>query len=182
MRIALPTLLLAGATLTAGWSAYAQEHNHDMHQHAAATASDGRQIVKFPAEMRTHTLANMRGHLLALSEILEAMSNSQYAKAAQIADSRLGMESPGAQGCKAGSGTTSMPDMPSMPMPGMDQQMALYMPPEMRDLGQRMHQSANEFAIKANESEKTRDPGPAFAALSRVTANCVACHAAYRLQ
>lgn len=176
MRVVLPTLLLAVTTLAAGWSAYAQEHNHDMHQHAAATASDGRQIVKFPAEMRTHTLANMRGHLQALSEILEAMSSAQYAKAAQIADSRLGMESPGAAGCKAGSGATNMP------MPDMDRQMALYMPPEMRNLGQRMHQSANEFAIKANESEKTRDPGPAFAALSRVTANCVACHAAYRLQ
>lgn len=176
MRIVLPALLLAGTALAAGWSAYAQEHSHDMHQHAAATTGDGRQIVKFPEEMRIHTLANMRDHLQALSEILEAMSSAQYAKAAKIADSRLGMESPAAEACKADSGTAGVAK------PGMDHQMARYMPPEMRNIGLTMHQSASEFAMKANESDRTGNPGPAFAALSRVTANCVACHAAYRVQ
>ncbi len=176
MRNLFYALLLAGTSLTAGWSAYAQEPDHDMHLHMAATAGDGRQFVKFPEGMRTHTLANMRDHLKALSEILEAMSHAKYAKAAKIADSQLGMESPAAEGCKADSGGASMP------MQGMDHQMALYMPPEMRNLGLRMHQSASEFAVKANEAEKTGNPGAAFAALSRITDNCVACHAAYRVQ
>lgn len=46
--------------------------------------------VEYPPAMKEHTLASMRDHLLAISQIQEAMGNEQYNKAAEIAETRLG--------------------------------------------------------------------------------------------
>ena len=50
---------------------------------AKPTPRDARQLVKFPAQMREHTLANMRDHLLALQEIQSALARSEYDRAAE---------------------------------------------------------------------------------------------------
>ena len=78
----------------------AQQHDPSMHsQHMAEAAAakpaprDARQLVKFPAEMREHTLANMRDHLLALQDIQSALAKSEYDRAADVAEKRLGMSS-----------------------------------------------------------------------------------------
>ena len=57
-----------------------------------------------------------------------------------------------------------------------------YMPKGMQEVGSLMHRSASQFAIEAQNSAATGDGKKALAALSKVTAACVACHASYRLQ
>jgi hypothetical protein len=161
--------------LLGGVTALAQEHQH----HAAPDGGDGRQVVDFPPEMRDHTLANMRDHLQALSEILAAMADAKYARAATIASARLGMDSPSAQACKG------EPDAAAVQMsrPGdMDHQMSQFMPEGMRKVGLEMHQSASVFAREAGKASKTGNAKAALAALSKLTEQCTSCHAAYRVR
>lgn len=169
-------IALASLALSAGVAVYAQDHMAPR-QHMA-TPSDGRQLVSFPPDMRQHTLANMRDHLQALSEILSAMSGAQYGKAARIAEARLGMDSPSAAGCKAEEAAASQVSRPA----NMDHQMSQFMPEAMRKIGLEMHQSASLFATEAAKASKTGNAKPALAALSRVTQQCTACHASYRVQ
>lgn len=157
---------MAICCLTAAAVASAQEHDHAMMHHEAQTngaamPTDGRQIVHFPKELREHTLANMRDHLLALQQIQEALARQDYDKAANIAEQRLGMSSLSLHGAH---------------------EVAPYMPPGMQDAGTAMHHSASQFAAAAMDSAVTSDIKPTLAALSRITANCVACHAGYRVQ
>lgn len=159
---------------------YAQEHDPMMHQmHMSAMGDDSRQLVNFPPEMRQHTLKNMRDHLMALSEILSAMSGAKYAQAAKIANQRLGLDSPSAEGCKGESAGVA----PQMSQPAnMDHRMAEFMPEGMRNIGLEMHKSASAFAVEAAKAAKTGNAKPALAALSQVTQQCSGCHSAYKVQ
>lgn len=174
---------VAAIALAGGVTAYAQDHttpmDHQQHTAGMGMPGDARQLVNFPPAMRTHTLANMRDHLQALSEILTAISTAQYAQAARIADARLGMDSPSAEGCKA-EAAGAPPQMSKSA--GMDHQMSQFMPKSMRKIGLEMHQSASAFAVAATKAGKTGNAKSALAALSRVTQQCAACHAAYRMQ
>lgn len=183
MRTTL-TISMTAIALAFGITAHAQAPMHQMDhmqhmQHMAAASKDTRQQVDFPPEMRQHTLANMRDHLEALSEILSHMSAGQYAKAALVANARLGMDSPSAEGCK-GEDTSGKPQM-SKPA-DMDHQMAQFMPEGMRNIGLAMHQAASDFALEANKAGKGGNPKQALAALSKVTQQCAACHASYKVQ
>ncbi|MGZ5032022.1 MAG: hypothetical protein ACXWAC_02395 [Usitatibacter sp.] len=146
--------------------AFAQQHTHDP-SHAQAPpanerpAADRRAEVEFPAELREHTLANMRDHLLTLQEIQAALAAGKYDQAADISERRLGMSSLAAHGAH---------------------EVAKYMPQGMQDAGSAMHRSASRFAVAAQDAAATNDVKPALAALSEITANCVACHTAYRLK
>jgi hypothetical protein len=167
--------------LAGSLAAHADDHDMmDHHAHTAAMGDDGRQAVDFPPEMRQHILSNMRDHLNAVSEILAAMSSGSYADAAQIAKTRLGMDSPAAEACKA-PGAPSASSRMSQPM-NMHQMMAQFMPDGMRKAGLAMHQSASDFAVEAVKAGTSGDAKPAYAALARVTQRCTACHAAYRVQ
>lgn len=151
----------------------ARQHDpamHAAHQAAAkagkadkshAPAPDHRVVVKFPSAMREHTLANMRDHLLALQQIQEALATQEYDKAADIAEQRLGMTSLALHGAH---------------------ESAKYMPRGMQEAGTGMHRNASRFAIAAKDAAATGDVKPALAALGRVTAQCVACHAGWRLK
>ncbi|MCF6193885.1 MAG: hypothetical protein L3J46_06090, partial [Kangiellaceae bacterium] len=55
--------------------------------------------------------------------------------------------------------------------------MAQFMPENMQAIGTRMHRAASRFALRAEEGEVLA----AYAALSAITTECVACHASYRL-
>lgn len=144
----------------------AQQHDPSMHsQHMAEAAAkpaikDARQLVEFPAEMREHTLANMRDHLLALQEINIALSRNEFDKAATIAEQRLGMSSLERHGAA---------------------HIAPFMPQGMQDIGTQMHRAASRFAVDAQTAGVSNDVRPALAALGMVMQQCVACHAAYRL-
>lgn len=147
--------------------------------HSGATdGGDGRQLVNFPPDMRQHTLANMRDHLQALSEILAAMAAGQYAKASQVAGTRLGMDSPSAEGCRDEK-SAAKPAMSKAA--GMEHRMNEFMPEGMRQLGLDMHQAASTFAGEAAKSARTGNGKPALAALARVTQQCTSCHSAYKI-
>ncbi|GAB4175392.1 MAG: hypothetical protein Fur0039_17930 [Rhodocyclaceae bacterium] len=164
------TTLLAGAAaaaLAAATLALAQGHEHSMHRQPDARRpgtvplADTRQVVHFPRQLREHTLASMRDHLLALQQIQEALSSLDYDEAANIAEQRLGMSSLTLHGAH---------------------EVARYMPQGMQEAGAAMHHSASRFAAAAQESAVTGDIKPTLAALARITASCAACHAAYRVQ
>lgn len=124
---------------------------------ASGADDDARQLVQFPELMQQHMLANMRDHLATIDEILRQMAAGQLEEAADLAESRIGMSSLESHGAS---------------------HMAGFMPPGMREAGNQMHRAASRFALKAQEG----DALTAYAALSEVTAACVACHSAYRVR
>lgn len=120
-------------------------------------AEDAREFVRFPEMMQTHMLANMRGHLAAVSEILTLMARDELERAGEVAESRLGMSSLEEHGAS---------------------HMAGFMPEGMRKAGTAMHHAASRFALRAEEG----DGSAAYAALAEVTSACVSCHAGYRIR
>jgi antitoxin component HigA of HigAB toxin-antitoxin module len=126
----------------------------------ARAADDGRQKVALPAPMQAHMLANMRDHLGALEEITRLLSQGDYGEAADAAENRLGMSSMQAHGAA---------------------HLAPFMPAPMRAIGTAMHRAASRFAVAARDAEVGGNLSAAFAGLSRVMQQCVACHAAYRV-
>lgn len=146
---------------------FAEQHDAGMHQQPMAAAEspkvavDGRQLVKFPEQMKEHTLASMRDHLLALQEIQSALANSDYDRAADVAETRLGMSALTLHGAHESS---------------------QFMPKGMQEAGSAMHRGASRFAVVARDAAVTGEIKPAIGALSEVMAACVACHSGYRLQ
>ena len=84
MKITTLSTLVGFALI--GTSSFAMENN------------DSRELVKLPAMMQTHMMANMRDHLAAINEILSNLSTDNLDKAAEIAETRLGMTSLEAHG------------------------------------------------------------------------------------
>lgn len=126
-----------------------------------AQAKDDRQMVELPDMMVEHMLSNMRDHLLALEEITRKLSTQDYDAAAEIAENRLGMSSLKSHGAS---------------------HMAKFMPEGMRAIGTNMHRAASRFALAAKDAELEGGLNKAFAALSQVMQQCVACHAAFRVR
>jgi len=164
----------AVAALAIAGGSPAQEHDPSMHHHQppgamesaamaphAAPAVDGRQAVDFPPAMRAHTLTNMRDHLLALQELQLALAREEYDQAGEIAERRLGMTALIAHGAY---------------------ERAQFMPQGMRDIGSTMHRNASRLAVAAKDAAATGDMKPVLEAMANVTAQCVACHAAYRVK
>jgi hypothetical protein len=158
MRALLVTFLLATA-FGAGNLIAADDHVHG-HLHHHPEASDTRTLVELPAPMRAHMLANMRIHVTALNEILDALASDQADKAAHVAEWQLGLSSLKAHHAD---------------------ELGKYLPKAMRAIGWKMHSAASRFAIEAQNAGVTDDVKPALAALGKVTAQCAACHAAYRV-
>ena len=129
--------------------------------HSPAVQADSREAVRFPPMLYEHELANMRDHLSTLQQIQAALAKGEYDDASHLAEARLGLT--------------------SLPMHGAHE-VAPYMPQPMQDLGTSMHRAASRFAVEATNASATGDVKPALAALSTLTAQCVACHAAYRLE
>lgn len=148
---------LAGIAIAVG----AQQHRYDAAGSGTKHSADTRVAVQFPAELREHTLANMRDHLLALQQIQGALSRNDYDSAAKISEDRLGMTSLIAHGAH---------------------EVAKYMPQGMQEAGTSMHRGASRFAVSLQEASITGDLRMPLGELANVTAACVACHAAYRLE
>lgn len=157
-RSALFVLWMSLAVWQPGW---AQTEGHHHPGVKAAPGADGRQVVDLPQPMRTHMLANMRDHLLALQEIQEALGSGAFDKASTIAEQRLGLSSLQAHGAA---------------------HLASMMPKPMQELGTQMHRAASRFALEAQNASVGQDLKPALKALAGVTSQCVACHASYRLK
>lgn len=129
--------------------------------HPPETVRDTRQLVNYPDPLRIHTLANMRDHLSAMGEILEALGNGSFDEASELAEQRLGMSSLGLHRAH---------------------EVAKYMPEGMREAGFAMHRAASQFALVAKDASVTGDIEATLASLAKLNETCVACHAAYRLQ
>jgi hypothetical protein len=56
------------------------------------------------------------------------------------------------------------------------------LPGGMRDAGTAMHHAAGRFAVTAQNASVTGDLKPVLAGLAEITAQCVGCHAGYRLK
>ncbi len=117
---------------------------------------DTRQKIKLPGMMKEHMLGNMRDHMLAIHEIQSALAKNELDKAADIAEQRIGMSS-------------LVEHHAAM--------MAPYMPKNMQDIGTKMHHAASRFAMVVKEGDALKS----LDGLAKITQQCVACHAAYRL-
>lgn len=127
---------------------------------AAGAAEEGaRQLVTLPEPMRQHLLANMRDHLAAINEIQQLLGSGGFQRAADVAEKRLGLSSLEGHGAS---------------------HMAAFMPKAMQDIGTQMHKAASQFALVAQEAGADGNAQRAIGSLAKVTAQCVACHAAYR--
>ncbi|MGA9033318.1 MAG: hypothetical protein WB402_12445 [Sulfuricaulis sp.] len=126
-----------------------------------ATAMDTRQKIEMPPMMQEHMLNNMRDHLRALQEIQAALAKSDFDKAADIAEQRLGMSSLEKHGAA---------------------HMAPYMPKTMQDIGTQMHRAASRFSRTAQEAAVKADMAPVLEDFSTLLRQCVACHDSYRLR
>jgi len=122
----------------------------------ASNDQDARQKIKLPAMMKEHMLGNMRDHMLAIHEIQSALAKNEVDKAADIAEQRIGMSS-------------LVEHHAAM--------MAPYMPKNMQEIGTEMHHAASRFAIVVKEGDAMKS----LDGLAKITQQCVACHAAYRL-
>ncbi|MDP3694314.1 hypothetical protein [Bradyrhizobium sp.] len=158
MRVSVALIV---AVVACGGATLADAQHQHRHDSSAPRARDARQFVKFPAALVEHTLANMRDHLLALQEIQTQLGMGQMDVAAKIAETRLGMSSLGLHGAA---------------------HVSRYMPQGMQDAGTAMHRAASRFAITAQDAGVTGDMKPVFAGLADITAQCVGCHASYRLK
>jgi hypothetical protein len=127
---------------------------------ASAHAEDTREFVEFPPMMLEHEMANMRDHLATLQKIQDALGAGRYDEASRLAERRLGLSSFGLHGAK---------------------HVAPFMPAGMQAIGTEMHKAASRFALEVDKAAATGDLRPALSALGKVTEQCVACHAAYRL-
>ena len=123
----------------------------------AGASADNRLLVKLPAPMQEHMLANMLDHLQTLDQINRALAEGRWNDAADIAERRLGVSSLAAHG--AG-------------------HMAPYMPQPMQAIGTAMHRAATDFAVHVTEGDLRQS----VKQLGEVTRQCVACHAAYRIR
>jgi hypothetical protein len=128
---------------------------------AAGAAQDARQLVQLPDMMQQHMLHNMRDHLMTINEIVALLAAGKYEEASREAEARLGMSSLGLHGAA---------------------HMARFMPKGMQDIGTNMHKAASRFAQKAQAAAVDHDLEGAIHSLSRVTAQCVACHESYRIR
>ena len=105
--------------------------------------------------------ASYHRHILwILTEIQQALANSEFEKAAEIAEKRIGMSSLSTHGAA---------------------HLSRYLPKPMQEIGLDMHHVASQFALSAQESAIGNDVKPALAALSKITQQCVVCHTAYRV-
>jgi hypothetical protein len=154
--VAMVAVVLAGGS--ARFALAQHHHDHDM---SAPGAPDARQLVRFPPALVEETLANMRDHLQSLQEIQSQLGMGRPDIAARIAETRLGMSSLGLHNAA---------------------EVSEHMPQGMQDAGTAMHRASSRFAIAAQDTGVTGDLKPALAGLAEITAQCVGCHAGYRLK
>ena len=154
-------MIIVAAALACGSATFAVAQHQHMHDSSVARVPDARQFVQFPAALVEHTLANMRDHLQALQEIQSQLAMGHSDIAANLAETRLGMSSLGLHGAA---------------------EVSEFMPQGMQDAGTAMHRAASRFAIAAQDTAVTGDLKPALAGLADITAQCVGCHASYRIK
>ena len=152
--------------LLSSTTALAMNHGHSAHKtkhHGhQSSVNDTRQEVVFPAQVYEHTLKSMREHLEAVHAVIAAIGTGDFENASEAAERGLGIgHQHGPDGLQSGHA---------------------YMPIGMRKLGHQMHMNARDLVITLRNAEVTDDSQKIMQSLQSVTAQCVACHQAYRLK
>lgn len=111
-------------------------------------------VVEFPEGIREAMLERMRRNLSDVHEIQKALAESNFDRAAEVAEFSLGLSSLGPHNARQ----------------------APFMPPAMQHLGMEMHSVSSRVARAAQEADLVK----ALENLSQVTGFCVSCHAVYR--
>ncbi|MCW8836462.1 MAG: hypothetical protein OQJ99_08870 [Rhodospirillales bacterium] len=130
----------------------------------AAPETEGRELVKLPPPIRDYMLEAMRDHLVALNELLDALSLGDFEQAGIVAESRLGLRSP--------EGEDAADIRKHLPRAMIEMDMALY-------------EASGRF-VEIAQDARNLDSATAldmvFAGLRDITDACVACHSGYRLR
>lgn len=137
-----------------------------------ALGAPERTAIKLPPMIRDQFLANMRDHLMAISEIQAALAKGEFERASEIAGGRLGLKAPSSAACRMNKSQHTSMDNSAL---------SKYMPKEMHRIGFAMHTAADNFAADAKKAAPIRDYRMTIESLSNVTMQCVACHAKFRL-
>lgn len=130
----------------------------------AGEAEDTRTRIELPDGIESKMLVNMRDHIGALDDIIQAVQAGEYEKAEAVAESRLGWSSLVRLG---------------------DQKVAHHWAKPMQKMADKMYRSASNFVIVAqNASVEESKEGyrKMMAALAEVTSACRGCHDAYRVR
>ena len=151
------SLFATTVLLFAFHSAHGEESTSDAQSTTESPGSDLRQLVSMPGQARQLMREDMLDHLSALNEIIGYLAENNLDAAANVAETRMGKSSMGKHRA-TGMG------------PGR------FMPPDMRNLGWGMHESATEFSRVAKEG----DLKGAYSALQKLTGSCVGCHYSFR--
>ncbi len=109
-----------------------------------------------PEMMKNHMMGSMRDPLVSFHKIQASLAKGGLDMAAEIAEKRIGMSSLGVHDAS---------------------HMAAFMPKGMKAIGTEMHHAVSRFALVAKEGEVMRAVG----SLTKVTQQCITCHAAYRI-
>ena len=156
------TVILAGGI---GWT-----------QSGVGQQQDTRQAIQLPALQRDMVLTEMRGMLTAVNGILRGLA------ARDTALMRSSAESAGMAAMMRGEGMggagRGMHPAGGMGMGG-GRGMGPMLPTEFRALG---HQTHAAFDSLAKRIAAGAGPDTITARLARITDNCLACHATYRLE
>jgi hypothetical protein len=166
IALAATSVLAAGTVTVASWTVHAQStHTAPALDHQHMTKPDDpRELVKMPAMMQEHMLANMRDHLATLNAVIGEVGEGKFDAASKLLEERLGMS--------------------SLPL-HQAAEMAPFFPQPMQDAGTSMHHAASRLAIALQDASvaQTFDSmREVNAALHEVTLACVACHTNYRLR
>lgn len=122
--------------------------------HKGPATQDTRLAVDFPEGVKRAMLERMRRNLSDVHEIQKALAESDYDRAADVAENSLGVSSLGPHNARQ----------------------SPYMPEAMQHMGMEMHRASSRLARAAQEA----DTAKALRGLSEVTGLCVGCHALYR--
>jgi hypothetical protein len=123
-----------------------------------------RTLVELPPDIEAKMLVNMRDHIRALDDIINAVVAGDYEKAEGIAESRIGWSSLIRQG---------------------DQEVADYWPEPMQAMANQMYDAGSNFVIVAQNAsvEDTKESyKKVISALGSMTTSCRNCHEAYRIR
>jgi hypothetical protein len=131
---------------------------------SAGEMEDPRTKIELPSDIENKMLVNMRDHIGALDDIIQAVQAGEYEKAEDVAESRLGWSSLVRRG---------------------DQEVADHWARPMQKMADQMYRSASNFVIVSqNASVEDSKEGyqKVLAALGEVTSACRTCHEAYRVR
>jgi len=163
----------------------------------APLASDERKAISLPPDMKDRFLAEMRGHMGNLDDIIAAIAEGEFREAADTAEIQMdfghsmwsalqesGMSSEQVMQMKKQMQANGMGQGMGQGV-GMGKGMGRQMPDDFRAMGASFHEAAQAFAARARQSENppsSDDYKGVMEALQGVTAACRGCHEAFRVE